>query len=372
MLSIPDVTVYQRNRTVEERFNIKIHSINSGSLNETDQKKGIDRIINSGDEVCDIVLNIGKHLANQAISGYFLNLYDIGYLNFEKPWWSAKDEAEDYKLEDLYKLVFDGKWTIDKMIGITKDVYKDLNGNSTADKDDFYGLLTTVSHNAWWVAFDIPEWEKKEDSIKVVAMSDKMLADFDKIYSWYYKSKGLYTWNSYAAAKDEMRLMFKDGHGMFTFGFIGDSGTYYRDADIDYGILPFPKYDENQENYRVFFGANSSNMFAVPSFASNTDRTGIILEALSAEGYKQLIPVYYEIALKEKYLRDEDSVKMLDLITALRTISFSYCYDNWTAGLGFGNCFQSGTNKENYTNFYTERENLVLARINEVAEEFKK
>lgn len=54
-----------------------------------------------------------------------------------------------------------------------------------------------------------------------------------------------------------MRRMFIDGRGLFTFGFVGDSGTYYRDADVDYGMVPFPKFDENQEDYRVFFGRDA-------------------------------------------------------------------------------------------------------------------
>jgi hypothetical protein len=134
-------------------------------------------------------------------------------------------------------------------------------------------------------------------------------------------------------------------------------------------MLPYPKFDEKQEDYRVFFGANSSSMFAIPIFASDPSRTGLIIEALSAEGYKQLIPVYYEIALKDKYLRDDTSIKMLDLITDARTISFSYCYDNWDAGLGFGNCFQSDY-ASSFATFYAGREAIVAARLKEVAKAF--
>lgn len=245
-----------------------------------------------------------------------------------------------------------------------------MNGDGKHDKGDFYGMLTTISHNSWAVVFDIPVWTKKADSIEISAMSSRMLDAFDIIKSWYFDSDGLYTWKSYSDAKDEMRQMFIDGRGLFTFGFVGDSGTYYRTTDVDYGMLPFPKYNEEQKSYRVFYGANSSNMFAVPKLASDPSRTGVIIEALSAEGYKQLIPVYYEIALKAKYLRDEDSNKMLDLITNARTISFSYCYDKWDAGLGFGNCFGSSSSKS-FATFYAGRENLVKERIEEVTEAFK-
>lgn len=394
---------YRRNRTVEERFDVKILSVDSGSTNEVNHTKALEKIILSGDDAFDVALNYGKRLAGQSVSGYYKNLHDVEWLNFSKPWWSAqlvedltfmdcmyfcssnlqyeefaaskvyyfnKTKADEYKLDNLYQLVFDGKWTIDKLISMTKDVYEDVNGDGKHDTGDFYGMLTTVSHNSWAVVFDIPVWEKREDSLEVAAMNDRMIEAFDIIRSWYYESDGLYTWSSYNAAKDEMRQMFINGRGLFTFGFVGDSGTYYRDTEVDYGMLPFPKYDEEQESYRVFYGANSSNMFTIPKQAADTSRTGMIIEALSAEGYKQLIPVYYEVALKAKYLRDEDSTKMLDLITKARTISFSYCYDNYTAGLGFGNCFQSDY-ADSFATFYAGRENLVKARIEEVTEAFK-
>ena len=394
--------VYRRNREIEEMYNITISTIDSGTLNEREHRDAINTMINAGDEACDVVLNIGKQLANQALDGYYINMYDIEEFDFDKSWWSKqlvedlsfsgcmyfcsnnlhyeefaaskvfyfnKDKIDEYQLDDPYELVLSGKWVINRMIEMTRDVNEDLNGNNIADNEDFYGLLTTVSHNAWAVCFDIPVWEKNNDSIELVAMSDKMLNAFDKIHSWYYDSIGLYTWDSYSKAINEMRDMFKAGQGMFVFGFVGDSGTYYRDTDVDYGIVPFPKYDENQENYRVFFGANTSNMFAIPIFASDKSRTGLILEALSAKGYEELIPVYYEVALKDKYMRDETSVEILDIITENRTISFSYCYDNWDAGLGFGNCFQSEF-KDSFSTFYAARENIVKSRIQKVVEAF--
>lgn len=392
---------YTRNRTVEERFNVKITAIDSGASNEVSHKQALERLLLANEDAFDVALNFGKHLAEQAISGYYLNLHDVEYLNFSKPWWSQqliddltyndcmyfcssnlqyeefaaskvyyfnKTKAEEYKLGDLYDVVFDGKWTIDKLISLTKDVYEDLNGNSKKDNEDFYGMLTTISHNSWAVVFDIPVWEKHSDSIELVALSDKMTSAFDKIKDWY-SSDGLYTWQNYTSATNEMRKMFIDGKGLFTFGFVGDSGNYYRETDVDYGMLPFPKYDEEQENYRVFYGANSSNMFAIPKSNTDTSRTGIIIEAMSAEGYKQLIPIYYEKALKAKYLRDEDSTKMLDLITSSRTISFSYVYDNWECGLGFGNCFTSEY-KDSFATFYASRENMVKERIKVVTEAF--
>ena len=53
---------------------------------------------------------------------------------------------------------------------------------------------------------------------------------------------------------------------------------------------------------------------AIPVYNNNLEMTGKIIEGLAAESYKQLVPAYYEVALKTKYSRDEESVRMLDLI----------------------------------------------------------
>ena len=400
--------VYLRNQTVEERFNIRITSINSGADSYTKQIPAIETSILSGGDDFDVAVNNGKSLTGQSLLNYFVNLYDIDAFDFSKPWWSQKlvddltfmncmfvfsnnmayeefaaskvfyfnkDKVAALGIDDPYKTVFDGLWTLDRFISTTKDVYEDLNGNGEHDTSDFYGLLTTSSHNAWQVVLDIPEWEKTADSLRLVANSEKANTAYEKLFKFYYQSNGLYLWHSYSAADKPMREMFINGQGLFSFGFVGDSGIHYRATDVDYGIVPFPKYDENQDDYIVFFGVNSSNMFAIPITSSDLERSGIILEAMSAEGYKQLIPAYYEVALKAKYLRDEDSVRMLDLITAARTISFAYCYDNYSkASVGFGMCL-SKTNSlfsESYATFFAGRENLANERIQVVMEAFKK
>ncbi len=397
--------VYRRNQTVEERFDIEINAVTSGQASGSKHRTAIEQAILADSDDFDIAVNTGKYITGESLSGHFVNLHTLNYLNFEKPWWSDKlvddltfmdcmfafsnniayeefaaskvfyfnkDKINNYGIDDPYQLVFDGDFTLDKFMSMTRDVYEDLNGDGTADAEDFYGLLTTTSHNTWQLALDIPEWEKSEDSLTLVANSEKANTAYNKLYDFYYNSQGLYLWHSYSTASDPMRQMFINGQGLFSFGFVGDSGIYYRDTDVDYGIVPFPKYDEAQSDYRVFFGANSSNMFGVPITANDLERTAIIIEAMSAEGYKTLIPAYYEVALKAKYLRDESSVKMLDLITDSRTISFSYCYDDFSKfSVGFGMCLaKSSLHSESYSTFYASRETLVTERLNEITEAF--
>jgi hypothetical protein len=84
--------------------------------------------------------------------------------------------------------------------------------------------------------------------------------------------------------------------------------------DSDFGILPLPKYDERQENYRSLVNPYTGVMLGIPKSVNDLDRTGMILEAISAESRYTLQPAYYDMNLKIKNTRDTDSEAMLDII----------------------------------------------------------
>lgn len=89
-----------------------------------------------------------------------------------------------------------------------------------------------------------------------------------------------------------------------------------RAMEGDYGVVPFPKYDENQDRYynRVVDGW----LHVAPVTCGNPERTSAVMEALAYETSVTVIPSYYEKAVQHKMLRDEESVKMLDLIRSTR------------------------------------------------------
>ena len=67
----------------------------------------------------------------------------------------------------------------------------------------------------------------------------------------------------------------------------------------------------------------------VPMTTSDPERTGIVLEAMAAESMYTVTPAYYDVALKGKYARDEESLDMLDIILESR------CYDlGWFYAIG--------------------------------------
>ena len=96
----------------------------------------------------------------------------------------------------------------------------------------------------------------------------------------------------------------------------GDVYELRRANDVDIGLLPYPKYDVTQQNY--LSRVENSAVTAIPITARDPDRTSVIVEALAAESYNYVLPAFYDVTLRNRYSRDEDSIFMLDIALAGR------------------------------------------------------
>jgi hypothetical protein len=100
-----------------------------------------------------------------------------------------------------------------------------------------------------------------------------------------------------------------------------------RESTVNYGVLPLPKYDEEQSDYYTGFG-NAASALAI---CSNLDSyraamTSAVLELLSAESYKQVIPVYYGTVLQGQYSREQSDAEMYNIILDSFVFSFGFAY----------------------------------------------
>ena len=135
--------------------------------------------------------------------------------------------------------------------------------------------------------------------------------------------------------------IFNEGRSLFIDMNMHDVITL-RGMDADFGIIPWPKYDENAEYCTNVDGG--TNMCVVPLTASDPDRTSIIMEALAAIGYEKVIPAYFEVALQGKASRDNESAEMLNIIKTARI------YD-----LGYFNAAATGVYSNHFVNFIEDK-----------------
>ena len=103
--------------------------------------------------------------------------------------------------------------------------------------------------------------------------------------------------------------------------------TSLREMESDFGIVPYPLYDDKQEDYISY---NFGTFFlAIPKSVKDPQLSAVVLEALNAESYKSVGPAYFEVNMKDKYSRDKTTMEMLDMI--IDRIYFDFTFVNESA-----------------------------------------
>lgn len=258
-----------------------------------------------------------------------------------------ENSALKEKYGDIYQLVKDGKFTYDAFYEMSKMVsHPDENGEW-----GFYATYGNLSHaygatimvNGAGVALA----SKNDDgTVTLNPGTERALTVFDKVWQ-IMSNKSITqraeliigqgtTTSKYGFA--ELQVMFEAGRGLF-YNTTTSSITLLKKSkenrDFDFGVLPIPKYDENQDRYYCAVNRYQSSVIGIPvTNKDNLEATAFLLEAL---GYysKEVTEAYYKITLQLQAVTEDNDAEMLDIIYGNRFYDIGAIY-------GWGN--QSGLN----------------------------
>lgn len=359
--------IYERNVLVEDTYNFNIVAENTCSGDYTAHTAVMKTLCAAGDDAYELVSGHVVGTCNSAIEGYFLNLYDVEYLNFSAPWWAPqsveqmtvygkmftinsaieyrelagadvlffnKELMNQFGMELPYERVREGTWTMESFMADTRDIYVDSNGNGERDQEDTYGYTTQVEQTGFLTSCNANVLSHTEDGgYEITLLSDKTVKLVEWVYDFYYESVGTYT-GSWRSNYDNYYIpVFTNGHAAYAYSSLSAASGIFRDSEIVYGIVPMPKFDESQQEYHTFI---STNLYSIPITCQNTELSGFGFEVMTYYGFYNILPTYYEITLKGKAADSPDDVDMLTIINNTLEISFAYCYDNWQ---GFAHLF---------------------------------
>ncbi|MCL2814690.1 MAG: hypothetical protein FWD23_08825 [Oscillospiraceae bacterium] len=401
---ILDDAKYRRRIKTEERFNIKIDEI-SYDYNDSPASAAQKSIL-AGDDAFDLA---GVHGASMSALAQRELLVDwieyMPYVNFDAPWW-PDDEAKSMRIggklyfnigeltyantsgaacmlfnKDLFKDlaikypyddVVGGTWTLDKFSSIVKQGILDLNGDGVmTPEDDRYGLEiyhdTVYPVNVFFCGGDKVITVRDDGSLELTAYTQRTVDIFGKFFDMM-SGGGGYVFYDVSKRTDFSRTAFREGRALFYAGLLTHVVTH-RDSEIDFGVVPCPKYDESTPKYY----ANSylgSRVFGVPVTAPDTEKISIIVEALSLEGYRLIKPAYYEEALKRKFSRDGESADMLDYIREGIVFEFAQYFGNVGGNLQFIGQQLITQREPNFASFYEKNEGAVQKNIDKINEEY--
>ena len=352
---VVDDAIYSRNRDVEERFNVELFQ--RLIPDDTGAAAEIVKSISSGEDTHDVAMGQVIEIPKLGTEGYFLDWYtDLPYVDLKAPWYIGnaaealsvaghayamigefdldvlrftycmffnKGIAANYDLENIYDVVSEGRWTHDYLRTLSTEIYTDLNGDGQKSEDDLlcisgdpYSAVVTYQY-----AYDNPTYTLDKDGIPQLTLNTSKANDIvTKLNDLYWVTQGGYTqgWGTGRTAWTNGNLLFYTG--------LFQNANNFRELEFDFGIIPYPKYDEAQSQYYTM-SDGAHGVMTVPVTLQNTEYASIIIEALNAETYKQVVPAYYDVSLKVKAARDDESVKALDLLMESCVFDFGYIYN---------------------------------------------
>jgi len=352
--------VFDRNRNISERYNINIIGIPD---NDNAIHNKVANNVLAGDDIYDIVAVPARSHFMIAQQGLLLNVNTLDSLYLDAPWWdpaiidgysidgknytvigdiSTSDDVmaltvlfnsklyNDFGLEDPYSIVSDGRWTFDTFWEMAKTGSYDIDGDGEMTAYDRYGFITEA--DAWYyfstgAGFD-PIERSSSGGIVYAFDNEKAFNILNKTKQLYLNPRiTLIAQNAEVKAPHSsvwqmVEAMFMQNQGLFKSGTFIDV-INMRNMEIDYGVLPIPKYDEAQDNYRNLVSALVEAM-TFPITISDIDRTMTITDALAYESMISISPLFYEVFLDEKLVRDESSKAMLDIVLDTKLYDLDY------------------------------------------------
>ena len=355
--------VYKRNRILEEKYNFTIEQ-----LSGTDRLNTLRTAVAAKDDYFDIITMGIRSNAAAAQEGLLVNLFDVSYLDFEKPWWDQgaaegigignklffssgdfllvnmdaspvilfnKQLLTDLNLENPYELVQTNQWTLPKLYEMAKTAAADLNGNGAMDMDtDRFGFVFSVDFSIFALmnGAGVRISGKDTDGLPVLSFgSDR---DFSVASAVRELWRADFTWLQDGIIDMDPSLgdsgrAFAEGRGLF-LGTNMRVIEQLRGMETDFGILPLPRLNEQQAAYGHSISGIFGQTLAVPAFFDDDDildKIGFMLEAISAESRYTVIPAYYDVQLTGQLIRDEESREMLDIIFNSRVWDAGIIYD---------------------------------------------
>ncbi len=380
-----DDAVYDRNRKVEDMLNIQLNEIiiPRGGEWQTGQAaicEAIMQQVMADDDDYDAGFLPAFYKRDVLADNYLLNLADIPEMHLYEEYWDAsineemtvndillvaagplnmmtldtswillfnEDMMNDYKMEYPYQIVRDGKWTLDKFYEYTSAA-ANLNGDEsfkwTENGNAVYGIVahTALPAKLLYPAGIMPYEKKSDTDITLTFGSERLFTALEKINSVLSIADGVAYFNNGGVDSPEGYMgMFVNDRGMF-IGCQLKETVSFRSMESTFGLLPLPKLEESQEGY-ISPSGTMSQFLAIPTTQDDPSRAGFILDALTYESYQSVLPVFMDVTVSQKGLRNDDSIEMLQYVWDGRIMDLLQYYNVDKVSASLGNLISAGS-----------------------------
>ena len=340
--------IYTRNANTEDRLGVNLEFTvikgNSAAFQEFCQE--VAKSVNAGDGTYDAIGCYLRSAGVMTLQHLLVDMLEVEHLNFDKPWWSDtllelntindrlyfisgdiastllyqmmfmvynNDLGDQFNLTNPQQIAMEGKWTQELLLQMATGIYSDLDNNGKKSEGDRFGLFSTAHPNLdiFYMGADMSYVEPNADGDLVLSpdiLSEKALAVIDRFNTIFYNSDDGYFNKSGASG-----AIYAQGNSLF-YNITGQIlSQSLRSSDMNYSILPAPKYDESQEKYRTAI-AFTHTMYCIPIDARNTNKSGAVLECMASEAYRNVTPALFETAFKYQYSNSQLDADMFEIV----------------------------------------------------------
>ncbi len=384
--------VWERNRRVEDRLGIVFDFIPAeGSLSEV---QGMVRnVVTAGLDEYDYIDSTGNTNITQSLNTYLRDLSALPYVNYDEPWWwknvirdvSLDGKTFNYLLGDMciycycqtgvvyynkvlyenlfgdpdemYSFVTNGTWTVDLLTEKVAAAYADTNGNGVEDAGDVFGMLKTLNQGEETPHFiqgsGIEMYHYDGDGNLIIEFDqERSVLAIEKLGALYVNTPGVFHSDEGLAVSPKY---FAEGNILYLPSRIRQAlEPSLREMQDPYGILPYPKLTEDQKEYYSLIHNSSTNVSVLKTVAdTKMDVLGAAFEALCAESYRSVMPLFLESALKLKYSQDSMSGQVIDMVIGSVSKNTLDEYANYCASI-FNTCLRDNitAGRNNFASSY--------------------
>jgi hypothetical protein len=245
--------------------------------------------------------------------------------------------AEDNELDDFYAMVEDGTWTFEAMIQACEIVsHSDDDDDLMNSVEDMWGVEgddddTHMFFNALGFRYaHIDEYGYIVYDLNSELYDGKDINTLIDIHEDYHYT----SWNT--NFKDNKLIGSEDNKSLFaadralfkSAALVKTAVTTLRNMKTDYGILPMPKLNVDQENYSSLVWLHHDSVLGIPAATADPEMSAVILEQLSWEGYYSVIPVLYDTILYGRAAKTTEAKQSLKIIFATRSYDPGLYWDD--------------------------------------------
>ena len=358
--------VWTRNQNIMDKYGLDV----VGTL-EKDPTATAKLFLEAGDDNYDLFMCSPEDMHPFAMQGYLINLYDLEYINMDHDAWNDyangqltmggklyyttnkfllqekhrtwayyynRELARELNVGYLEDEVFDGKWTLDRVIEIAKATSSEYDGEDGITYYDRWGVSLSdkycFAQMLFGAGFRLTE-RGSDGYPKLAGASDETLSIIDKVYELTLNQDICFT-TSIRSSASEVNLkganIFTEGRAVLMGHCISKIDELTEKSAFEFGFLPNPKLNEKQEEYSSFPNYGNGSLFAVPASVVDLAKAGFGLEAISEESVDTTYYAYIETKCKLQDAFDEDAAKCLDII--FEGVVYDIAFTSNIGGLG--------------------------------------